>query len=315
MKTLWLFCIAAVLAVFVAVPACAADTSASFESETYPDYTVVNGGTDFVKSWSIRNSGASTWEAAQYKLRWVNGSLSNSTKEVYITQSVEPGDTYTFSVPMKAPGAQENEMTYREDWQLTTQSGVLIPVSNSETIWAIIKVPPSSSTTCIVANEFTVTCPLGWKTSDSTYTSTSKGKYVWLYMLWNSDSCISISKEDFRKKYEKFDIASASQKEMNNAYKNYLKDRPGKGSYKTSYLKTIYSDKDWHPFFLSRCVGSAYGATPKDDQLYYYYEAVTLFKGWRISIMCYTNTKNPREDARDIELAVLEDVVTSLAFR
>jgi hypothetical protein len=102
---------------------------------------------------------------------------------------------------------------------------------------------------------------------------------------------------------------------MNNAYKNYLKDRPGKGSYKTSYLKTIYSDKDWHPFFLSRCVGSAYGATPKDDQLYYYYEAVTLFKGWRISIMCYTNTKNPREDARDIELAVLEDVVTSLAFR
>jgi hypothetical protein len=314
MKTAWLLCFAAVLAVLVVMPACATSISATFVSETYTDYTVVNGGSEFVKSWTIRNSGTETWGASQYKLRWRNGNLCNGTMEVYITQSVAPEDTYTFSVPMKAPLSQGYELTYREDWEFTTQNGVLIPISGYETIWTIIKVPPASSTTCSVANEFTLTCPIGWQFSDKAYASSSAGKYVWLYLLWNQDTCISISKEDFRGKYGKFNLASASHSEMNNVYKNYLKDRPGSGSYQTSYLKTIYSDKDWHPFFISRCVGSVYGATPKDDQLYYYYEAITLFKGWRISLMCYTNTSNPRTDARDSELTVLEEVVLSLAF-
>ncbi|NLI21028.1 MAG: hypothetical protein GX418_05700 [Clostridiales bacterium] len=174
---------------------------------------------------------------------------------------------------------------------------------------------PDDEKTCLIANEFTMVCPDGWKTSDTAYASTSKGKYVWLYLLWNSDTCISISKEDFRKKYKDFDLASATREKMNDVYKAYLKDRPGSGAFKTAYLHTIYADKDWIPFFVSRCVGSVYGATPKEDQLYYYYEAVTFVAGWRISLMSYTNTSDPREDAGDAELSALEDMVVSFALQ
>lgn len=168
---------------------------------------------------------------------------------------------------------------------------------------------------CLIADEYSVVCPLGWKTSDSAYASTSAGKYVWLYLLWNHDMCVSISKEDFGKKYYNFNLASASRRKMNDVYLAYLKDRPGSGSYKTTYLHTSYADKDWIPFFITHCVGSVYGATPKDDQLYYYYEAVTFIAGWRIIIMCYTNTSNPREDAGNAELSALEEIVVSFALQ
>jgi hypothetical protein len=174
---------------------------------------------------------------------------------------------------------------------------------------------PDDVQICSIADEFTVVCPFGWKTSDSTYASTSMGKYVWLYLLWNRDTCVSISKEDFREKYGDFSLASASHRKMNDVYKSYLKDRPGSGSYKTTYLKTVYADRDWIPFFISHCVGSVYGATPKDDQLYYYYEAVTFIAGWRIVIMCYTNTSDPREDAGNAELSALEEIVVSFALQ
>ena len=131
---------------FFSGTAFAVANAATYVSETYADNTKVSGGTSFTKSWTIRNNGTSTWDSG-YKLRWVSGDLSTSHSDVHISGTVAPGGTYTFNVPMKAPAAKSSEATYREDWKFTTPSGIIINVSGSSTIWALIKVPASSSST------------------------------------------------------------------------------------------------------------------------------------------------------------------------
>lgn len=168
---------------------------------------------------------------------------------------------------------------------------------------------------CPVADEFTVVCPAGWRASDSEYAFTSSDNYVWLYLLWNDDTCISISKDNLGKKFKGFNLAGATRRKMDEVYRAYLKVRPGSGKIKTTYLETTLSyNESAIPFLISRCVGSEYAAKPKDDQLYYYYEAFTIVDGWRICLMAYSNTQNPRNDAGDADLLALKDVVSSFAL-
>src|SRR5206468_3435447 len=82
---------------------------ATFVTETFPDNTVVGAGQSFFKTWTIHNSGTTTWNS-NYTLQWVSGNLS-SHATVAVSGTVTPGSNYTFSVPMTAPN---NAGTYRE---------------------------------------------------------------------------------------------------------------------------------------------------------------------------------------------------------
>lgn len=115
---------------------------ASWVKETIPDNTKMTGGSSFNKTWTIKNTGTSTWNSA-YKLKYASNSAGrlSSISEVKISESVSPGNTYTFTVPMKAPAPQTSEKTYREDWKFTNPSGSTIAVGGSSTLWALIKVP------------------------------------------------------------------------------------------------------------------------------------------------------------------------------
>jgi hypothetical protein len=109
---------------------------ADFVAETYPDGTSVPAGQTFTKSWTIRNSGTTTWNS-NYKLRWLSGASLSNHADVPVNGTVSPGSNYTFSVPMTAPNATG---TYREDWKLTNASGLTIPVSGSNAIWVSVRV-------------------------------------------------------------------------------------------------------------------------------------------------------------------------------
>ncbi len=118
-----------------AVPVFAAD-GATFVSETIPDNTVMNAGQGFTKTWTIRNSGTTTWNS-NYKLRWVSGGNLSNHNDVAITSTVPPGGSYTFSVPMTAPGSGGS---YREDWKLINGSATTVLIGSSNTIWVSIRV-------------------------------------------------------------------------------------------------------------------------------------------------------------------------------
>jgi hypothetical protein len=109
---------------------------ADFISETYVDGTTVPAGQPFTKSWTIRNSGSSTWNS-NYRLRWVSGSNLSSHADVQVNGTIPPGANYTFNVPMTALNASG---TYREDWKFINPSGVTIPVSASSTVWVSVRV-------------------------------------------------------------------------------------------------------------------------------------------------------------------------------
>jgi hypothetical protein len=134
-----ILCCCLILSFAFATVAWAAD-GASYVTETYTDGTSVAGGTSFTKTWTIKNSGTTTWNSG-YKLRWVSGSLSPSHTDIPISGTVSPGGSYTFRVNMKAPAAQSSTMSYKEDWKFINPSSITIKVGSSLTLWASIKVP------------------------------------------------------------------------------------------------------------------------------------------------------------------------------
>ncbi|MGE0084700.1 MAG: NBR1-Ig-like domain-containing protein [Desulfococcaceae bacterium] len=126
----------------IKVPAVTLTDKAGWVTETIPDYTPFAGGASFTKTWTIKNTGTSTWTSS-YKLRYVSNTAGrmSTVSEVAISGSVAPGGTYKFSVPMKAPAAQSSEKSYKEVWKFTNPAGSTINIGSSATVWALIKVP------------------------------------------------------------------------------------------------------------------------------------------------------------------------------
>jgi len=119
---------------------------AAFVSETISDGTDFYPNTSFTKTWTIRNSGTSTWNS-NYYLEYVgtnfSGTLSTSQSIRRVGVTVSPGYQYTFSIPMQSPGSTGTG--FREDWRLRGPNGV-INVDSSPTVWALIDVvsPPNN---------------------------------------------------------------------------------------------------------------------------------------------------------------------------
>jgi hypothetical protein len=105
-------------------------------AETYPDGTVLSPQQTFTKTWTIKNTGKTTWNN-NYGIVYVNGNLSTNHSKVSITGTIVPGQSFTFSLPMISPTA---DGIYREDWKLVNGAGSTIPVGGSQTIWTSIKV-------------------------------------------------------------------------------------------------------------------------------------------------------------------------------
>jgi uncharacterized protein YvpB len=130
----------------IKVPAAAKD-EASFVSKTYADNIDMSGGTSFTQKWEIKNTGTTTWNSG-YKLKYMNGNLSNSQSSIAVSGTVKPGSSYTFSMSMKAPAAQSTVGNYREDWKFVNSSG-----STLTTLWTQIVVPKA-----VVADDYGNDC-------------------------------------------------------------------------------------------------------------------------------------------------------------
>ncbi len=78
----------------------------------YPDGTVVEAGSVFMKEWEVQNNGSCDWNEG-YRLRFVSGEQMSAPDFVSIP-SVTVGSKGKLSVELKAP---EKPGTYRSTWK------------------------------------------------------------------------------------------------------------------------------------------------------------------------------------------------------
>jgi len=95
-------------------------------SQSPADGTTYTIGTPFTTTWVLKNTGASNWEQSTTDVRYA-GSLNNvglhTGADIYdLTFTVDPGQTYSFSVPMLAPTYMGQ---YGEAWEIVTGDGTV----------------------------------------------------------------------------------------------------------------------------------------------------------------------------------------------
>ncbi len=118
---------------------------ASFISDvTVADGTVIPAGTQFVKTWRLRNEGTCTW-SPDYAVVFDKGDAMGAPAAQKLGESVSPGETIDISVSMRAPGTPGS---YRGDWKLRNASGVLFGLGSNAAshFYVIIKVITSTTT-------------------------------------------------------------------------------------------------------------------------------------------------------------------------
>jgi len=94
-------------------------TGCSVTAQTPADGTVFSPGTGFSTTWVLQNNGSQRWDSGEYDIAFVgaaNNLLLHQGADRYdLTNTVEPGWTYNFSVPMIAPF---DPGVYGEMWQV-----------------------------------------------------------------------------------------------------------------------------------------------------------------------------------------------------
>jgi hypothetical protein len=114
---------------------------AAFVSETLPDDTRLGPGASFTKSWTLRNSGTTTWKSADgYRFAFDHEQQFGAPAftQLGTGEAIAPGQEKTWSVAMTAPTTPG---TYRGYWQMDHATdgrfGVLV--------WAQVVVNPPAS--------------------------------------------------------------------------------------------------------------------------------------------------------------------------
>lgn len=107
------------------------------------DVTVKDGslflpGTEFTKTWRLKNIGSCTW-TKDYDLIFVSGDGMNSYATVSFSDTAVPGETIDLSVKMKAPASGGR---YKGYWQLRNANGIVFGYgANARSpFWVDIKV-------------------------------------------------------------------------------------------------------------------------------------------------------------------------------
>jgi hypothetical protein len=108
---------------------------------TVPDGTVFSPGANFTKTWRLRNTGTCTWNTS-YDLVFYDGNSMNGPVSVDLPGSVAPDQVIDVSVNLSAPTTSG---TYRGNWKLRTDGGLLFGLKNNRPFYVEIKVENPTS--------------------------------------------------------------------------------------------------------------------------------------------------------------------------
>jgi uncharacterized protein YraI len=107
-------------------PASSTTTGCAVVGQDPADGTVFTIDTPFTATWVLQNTGTDKWDQGEVDVRYVgaaSGVQMHTGPDVYdLTTSVQPGNTYNFSVSMIAP---YNTGTYGEMWEVARSNQVI----------------------------------------------------------------------------------------------------------------------------------------------------------------------------------------------
>jgi Ig-like domain from next to BRCA1 gene len=137
---------------------------AEFVSETMPDDSVVTAGTEFTKTWTLKNVGSCGW-TSDYAVVFASGeAMSAPAASPIATGSVvPPGSQVTISIKMVAPSRVGS---FKGEWLLRNAKLGLFGTGDlgNKTFWVKINVP---GTTYSFINNI---CQAKWKNATDTLT-------------------------------------------------------------------------------------------------------------------------------------------------
>jgi hypothetical protein len=127
---------------------------------TVPDGKEVSPGTQFVKTWRLRNIGSCTW-TGDYDLVFTSGDQMSGAPVVPLTAQIPPGTMADVSVTLTAPASAG---TYTGYWQLRNAGGVLFGGGGDAdgTFSVSIKVDPGDEILYDMAERY---CRADWTNS------------------------------------------------------------------------------------------------------------------------------------------------------
>ncbi|MCX6054908.1 MAG: NBR1-Ig-like domain-containing protein [Chloroflexi bacterium] len=121
------------------------DDSKWIADVTYPDGTIVSANSAMVKTWTIENTGTTTW-TQDYQLYYQDGLKgSNDIVLVKLTKSVAPLEQINISVPFTAPAA---DGSYSSWWKMYSARGFVFgePISLKFNVGTVPNTPTPTPT-------------------------------------------------------------------------------------------------------------------------------------------------------------------------
>jgi hypothetical protein len=127
---------------------------------TYPDNTEVVAGTNFVKTWRIRNNGSCTWTSGYAVVFDHLEAMNGPASQQLTTGTVAPGQEIDVSVTLKAPDATG---TYQGYWKLRNSAGAVFGIGDNaqSAFWVKVKVviPVTPTPTANIVYDFLAQAP------------------------------------------------------------------------------------------------------------------------------------------------------------
>jgi hypothetical protein len=128
------------------------DQAAFVTDVNIPDGSILPAGTQFSKTWRLKNTGTCTW-TPEYSIVLESGDAMSGPASQKINASVVPGQTIDVSVPLKAPGQPGS---YRGYWKMRNAAGVVFGVGKSSDRFyvdiKVISITPASGQYDFTAN-------------------------------------------------------------------------------------------------------------------------------------------------------------------
>jgi hypothetical protein len=111
---------------------------------TIPDYTALNPGDTFVKTWRLKNTGSCDW-AADTNITFFSGTQMGGPSAQSLGQAVAVGDQIDISITLKAP---TDVGTYTGYWMLRTPAGGRFGIGDAgdQSFWVLIVVKSGTTT-------------------------------------------------------------------------------------------------------------------------------------------------------------------------
>ena len=124
--------------VTVTVPPSACDKVQYVADVNFPDGTVVQPGTQFTKTWKLKNIGTCAWAKDTYQLVYYSGEKMGASSAVF-PENVPVGQTVNISINLTAPSAAGS---YRGYWMFKNANGALfgLGAQGNKPWWVDIKV-------------------------------------------------------------------------------------------------------------------------------------------------------------------------------